>query len=128
MHRLIPAPALWPVIAMLLLAGCRVPQPGSPADTVYKCGSELVQKCWPQSLAGVNGCLSMPDGENWASCLTGLIGPTACAAESVIACLVRDSGMKAAASAKANAYDVRSERVANRAAEYISYRGWRFVD
>lgn len=108
-----------------LLGGCRPPKPPEWAGGVLDCGSEVVQKCGPGMTGPVATCLTSGES-SWASCLVGLIRPATCAAEQVVACVVRHVGSSAARSYALNDSDQVSNTIAERSAEFISQRGYQF--
>lgn len=123
--------AAWALFGVVLFwcASCTPTQvrdfQASPPGKVLDCSSAVVQKCGPQSLPAVNRCLA--DEREAVQCILGLIGPSTCAAEQVIACVTRHSGATAAASVERNADDVLSLRMADNARRVIKERGWTFA-
>jgi hypothetical protein len=116
--------------AFLALPACTHEQnPGGPSITgkLLNCGADAVNKCASQALGPVNTCLaSLADSTEAGKCLTGLIGPGLCGAETVIVCLVRQSGAVARAEAKQNADNEVSTRMAINAHDWIAARGYTF--
>ncbi len=90
------------------------------------CGTDVVSRCAPQALGPVNTCLASVGGD-WQGCLAGLIGPAECAAEAVVACVVRRSGSGAAAEVAVNPGNEVSERMAARARDWIATHGYSFA-
>lgn len=101
---------------------CRVPPPGTPPGPIV-CTTEAIQKCWPGMIGPVNSCLTSMAA---VPCLLGLIQPTGCAVEQVIACLVQRQVGEFAAAARINPDDERSARAADNARQFIAERGYTF--
>lgn len=116
--------ALFAAFVGLPACNHQTPEPGSPPSGIIACGSEAVTRCAPQALPAVNTCLSNPG--DWQACLIGLIPTVACGSEAILACVVRDVGSKASASAQINPADTVSARQAQRAREWIASRGYTF--
>ena len=112
-------------LAVLTVGGCRLPPPGTPPQGPIACTVDAIQRCWPSVIGPVNTCLT---GTSATSCLLGLIQPSGCAVESVIACLVRQQGAEFAHSARMNPDDVRSARAAENARNFLADRGYTFVE
>lgn len=114
--------------AFLAVPACRhSPEPGQPTQLgVLDCGVDAIAKCAPAAMPAVNTCLA--NMTDWQACLSDLVGPALCGAESVIACVVRNQGSIAGAEAALNKQDLVSARMAERARTWISTRGYRFAD
>lgn len=107
-------------VAVLTITGCRAHAPGTPSylDRVVDCSTQQVRDCWPSALPATNTCLA--NLGDWQSCLAALISPAGCVTADVLACVVRQAGSVAAASAAANSDDAVSERIATRARSWIT--------
>lgn len=102
--------------------GCKVPT----KQQVIACGSTAMQQNWPSVLPQVNGCLTSPG--DWEGCLIGLINPAIGVTEDLVACLVKDQGVKFSDSAKVNVNDTTSVMAAQRADAFITKRGYKFQE
>jgi hypothetical protein len=112
----------------LFFPACPKPPPGpvEPHPTVVECGTNAVAKCAPSALPAVNECLAGTG--DVVSCLLGLIQPAGCVTFEVIACLVRHEGAAARQAFELNPTDVRDQRRAARAQEFINKTGTQFSD
>jgi hypothetical protein len=106
----------------------QTPTPDSPSvgSKLLDCGLDAVSKCASQALPPIQTCLASVMDDPMG-CLTGLVGPGICATETVIACLVRDSGATARANAKLNPGNEVGPRMGDRAEAWIKMRGYTFA-
>lgn len=104
------------------------PPPKDLAGTALRCGQREVHRQSLNLLGPVNDCLSlMVQGEAMA-CLDGLVKPAINVTIEVVACTVRDSVQRYAASAEANPHDVVSEKAAANGRSWLDARNVEFAD
>lgn len=112
-----------------LLTSCTPPPGANPppvtVGSVVSCGADAVRACMPSGVGPVNTCLSQTTGAT--PCLIGLIQPAGCGAESIIACLVRQSASEQNAAAQINPGDVLGKRMADNGRAYLESRGYTFA-
>jgi hypothetical protein len=113
---------------VLFFPACPHPVPGTvePHPGIVQCGTEAISRCAPGAVPAVNECLA-GTGEI-TSCLLGLIQPAGCITYEVIACLTRHEGAAAERAFEANPADVRDQRRAARAQEFLDKTGAQFAD
>ncbi len=110
---------------VLLATSCRFP-PTETQPKVIRCGIEAVQQNWPKAIGPVNTCLAGTD--DVTACLLALISPVAGITHDVIACVVRKEGSEFTHAARANPWDTRSARSADRAREFLTKQGYQFAE
>lgn len=112
------------ILVALLASACPRPiEPGRP-PTLVDCTVDAVRSRAIPLIPKVNDCLVQPS--DWKNCLIWLIDPVAGITEDALACTVSNARRKAVAAAQANTSDSISKTSAERAASFISERGYTF--
>ena len=112
------------LVVALVVVGCRLPPPTTPAGRAIRCGSDAVAKNWPRVLPAVNTCLA--ESLAVTGCLLALVDPVLGITEDVIACVTRDRAVAFADSAAANPDDTRSRAAAAAGKIFLRDRGYVF--
>jgi hypothetical protein len=111
------------LLASLFLLGCPHPVPSGVSPGLIDCSLQAVRDYGIPLIPKVNSCIT---GQDWQSCLIGLVSPVANITEDVLACVVQSSGKSYAASAAANPKDAISADGAARAKQFVTERNYKF--